>query len=274
MRENLSFGVYANKKVSKRIHAILPPFSIFMPGDPLEVSQFVYVYIDPKDDKLKARLNKDLIKKRGADEYCAKQNVYEVFENGHPDDIATEEDVERMTSAAAYTHMRFADIHYKVFSIIEEQNLNPYALLNYDKFVKFKGADNEGLTVNFEFSRDPFNANRAPSTRKGILGALERFAEQGEIQEAKLKNAEAFDFINKFEEKHGLKRGWETVPMDCRTEDGVKRLKLILELDRELNKKMLPPDPPKKQKRMLSEEEAEKWEEIIANNQRFGFGNW
>ncbi len=58
--------------------------------------------------------------------------------------------------------------------------------------------------------------------------------------------------------------------MDCRTEDGVKRFELILELYRELHEKMYPPEPPSKSKPELSPEELKRQEELTADRQRFG----
>ena len=271
MKQGLSFGKYESEEANKRIHAAGHPFYIGMPEDPLAVSPFVFVYVDPDDNKLKARLNKELIKKRGADEYCAEKKVYEVFKEGHPDNITTMFDVDKIATATGYTHERFANVHCNVVKIAEEHGCDPgFIFFNYDKFIKFKGADEDGLTLNFEFSRNPFEVDRELPNKKGFFAAIERFVAQGEMQEAKMKNAEVNDIICGFEEKHGLSRGWEVAPMDCRTEDGVKRFKLILELYRELHEKMYPPEPPSKSKPELSPEELRRQEELIADRQRFG----
>ena len=270
MRQSLSFGTYGSIEAQSRTNKIGSPFYPGIEGDPLAVSPLVHVYID-SDDKLKAEWNKELIEKRGADEYLKETSTYKVFNEGHPDNITTFEDVDAIGSAVGFAHVRFGDVHHDVLEAASKYKYAP-VIYKEEKFVKLKKVDPDGFTLHFEFVRDPFDANRELSKRKGFLGALERFGQQGEIQEAKMKNAEAYDLINKFEEKYGLKRGWEQAPMDCRTEDGMKRFKLISLLSCQLYKKLgcIPPPPPTEEELEAQRGEAEKWQKEYANFQRFG----
>ena len=110
---------------------------------------------------------------------------------------------------------------------------------DWNKFVRMSKFNPEEKLVSFEFTKDPFNKDEKPSEN---LGRIKRYFFNRELQNRQRQHVRYRQILNDFRKEHKLDNNWRT-NIDCSTEDGMKRLRLIIELSDKLYDTFFPPKP-------------------------------
>lgn len=126
---------------------------------------------------------------------------------------------------------------------------------NWNKFVRISKFNPEEKLVSFEFTKDPFNKDEKPPEN---LGKIKRYFFNRELQNRQRQHVRYRQILNDFRKEYKLDNNWRT-NIDCSTEDGMKRLRLIIELSDKLYDTFFPPAPEKEKYEPDSWDKAHDW---------------